>query len=74
MPNPQDRTAAPDCYHIAAPAMNAGEDLRRRLHLALRIAKRTLQVLGKDGFDGAEVPDGNFAAEKPIAETAMLLH
>jgi hypothetical protein len=54
--------------------MNAGEDLRRRLHLALRIAKRTLQVLGKDGFDGAEVPDGNFAAEKPIAETAMLLH
>jgi len=74
MPNLQDRIAAPASNRIAAPAMNAREDLRRRLHLALRIAERTLEFLGKDGFNGAEVPDGNFAAEKPLAETAMLLH
>ena len=77
MPNPQDLTAAPGCDRFAAPdviAAEAGQDLRRRLHLALRIAERTLQFLGKDGFDGAEVPDGNFAAEKPLAETAMLLY
>ena len=77
MPNPQDRTAAPGCGRIAATAViaaEAGQDLQRRLHLALRIAERTLQFLGKDGFDGAEVPDGNFAAEKPLAETAMLLY
>lgn len=55
-------------------AEDVGQDLRRRLHLALHIAGRTLQFLGKDGFDGAEVPDGNFAAEKPLAETAMLLY
>ncbi|MBW7964515.1 DUF6895 family protein [Bradyrhizobium sp. BR 10261] len=77
MPNLQDRTAAPGCNRIAAGAANAAEvaqDLRRRLQLAVRIAERTLQFLGKDGFDGAEVPDGNFAAEKPLAETAMLLY
>jgi hypothetical protein len=71
MPNPQDHAAAP------ARTVNdaeATQDLRRRLHLALRIAGRTLAFLGRDGFDGAEVPDGNFAAEKPLAETAMLLY
>jgi len=30
--------------------------------------------LGADGFHGADLPEGNFAAEKPLAETAMLLY
>ncbi|MCP3472108.1 hypothetical protein NLM33_17460 [Bradyrhizobium sp. CCGUVB1N3] len=50
------------------------QDLRRRLRLAMRIAARTVQFLGEDGFDGSDLPEGNFAAEKPLAETAMLLH
>jgi hypothetical protein len=48
--------------------------LLKRLDLALRIAERTVQFLGADGFNGAELPEGNFAAEKPLAETAMLLY
>src|SRR5271169_1800384 len=47
--------------------------LLSRLGLALRIAERTIQFLGADGFHGADLPEGNFAAEKPLAETAMLL-
>lgn len=50
------------------------EELLRRLALALRIGKRTIKHLGAEGFRGAELPEGNFAAEKPLAETAMLLH
>jgi hypothetical protein len=42
--------------------------------LALRIAERTIQFLGADGFNGADLPEGNFAPEKPLAETAMLLY
>ena len=42
--------------------------------MALRIAERTIQFLGTNGFNEADVPEGNFAAEKPIAETAMLLY
>ena len=49
-------------------------DLLRRLQLALRIGQRTLQFLGKDGFSGSDVAEGNFAAEKPLAEAAMLLY
>jgi hypothetical protein len=48
--------------------------LLKRLGLALRIAERTIRFLGADGFNGAELPEGNFAAEKPLAETAMLLY
>ena len=48
--------------------------LLKRLGLALRIAERTIQFLGADGFNGADLPEGNFAAEKPLAETAMLLY
>jgi hypothetical protein len=48
--------------------------LLKRLGLALRIAERTIQFLGADGFNGADSPEGNFAAEKPLAETAMLLY
>jgi hypothetical protein len=48
--------------------------LLKRLGLALRIAERAIQFLGADGFGGADSPDGNFAAEKPLAETAMLLY
>lgn len=48
--------------------------LLQRLALALRIGKRTVQYLGADGFKGADLPEGNFAAEKPLAETAMLLY
>jgi hypothetical protein len=50
------------------------QSLLKRLVLALRIASRTIQYLGADGFNGADLPEGNFAAEKPIAETAMLLY
>src|SRR5260370_21919668 len=46
----------------------------RRLSLDLRIAERTIQFLGEDGFNGSDLPEGNFAAEKPLAETAMLLY
>ncbi len=76
MPNSQDRTA-PDAHRSAASASadpDAAFDLRRRLNLALQIAVRTVQFLGADGFDGADAPEGNFAAEKPLAETAMLLY
>ena len=48
--------------------------LLKRLNLALRIARRTIQFLGEKGFAGAELPEGNFAAEKPLAEAAMLLY
>ena len=50
------------------------QSLLKRLVLALRIGKRTIQYLGADGFSGADLPEGNFAAEKPLAETAMLLY
>jgi hypothetical protein len=50
------------------------QHLFKRLGLALRIADRTIQFLGADGFSGADFPEGNFAAEKPLAETAMLLY
>jgi hypothetical protein len=61
-----------NCKQVGS--QNVRRDLRRRLLLALRIAERTLQFLGADGFDGSDVPEGNFAAEKPLAETAMLLY
>src|SRR5260221_11150305 len=48
--------------------------LLKRLSLALRIAEKTIQFLGVVGFDGSDLPEGNFAAEKPLAETAMLLY
>ena len=48
--------------------------LLKRLGLALRIAERTIHFLGADGFNGADLPEGNFAAEKPLAEAAMLLY
>lgn len=50
------------------------QNLLKRLGLALRIAERTIQFLGPDGFNGSDLPEGNFAAEKPLAETAMLLY
>src|SRR5581483_4265448 len=50
------------------------DQLLKRLSLALRIARRTVQFLGAKGFTGAELPEGNFAAEKPLAEAAMLLY
>jgi hypothetical protein len=49
-------------------------ELLRRVDRALKIADRAIQYLGKRGFNDAEEPEGNFAAEKPIAETAMLLY
>jgi hypothetical protein len=57
--------------------LNNAEDRQRllkRLNLALRIARRTVQFLGAKGFAGADLPEGNFAAEKPLAEAAMLLY
>ncbi len=53
---------------------DARKDLLRRVVLALKVAERTIRFLGVDGFDGAESPEGNFAAEKPLAEAAMLVY
>jgi hypothetical protein len=50
------------------------QNLLQRLSLAFRIAERTIQFLGTDGFNRSDLPEGNFAAEKPLAETAMLLY
>ncbi|MBR0717282.1 DUF6895 family protein [Bradyrhizobium liaoningense] len=77
MQNPHDHKAALDrlLSHASAPHQaEFRQNLLQRLHLALRIAGRTVQFLGTDGFDGSDHPDGNFAAEKPLAETAMLLY
>jgi hypothetical protein len=49
-------------------------NLSKRLNLALSIAERTIRFLGTDGFSGSDLREGNFAAEKPLAETAMLLY
>lgn len=59
-----------------APLKNIGDRQRllERLNLALRIARRTIQYLGRTGFMGADLPEGNFLAEKPLAEAAMLLY
>lgn len=46
----------------------------RRLCLALNIAKRAIGFLGEDGYRDEEVPEGSFGPDKPLAETAMLLH
>jgi hypothetical protein len=62
--------------NLEVPVHAAGvrQGLLKRLGLALRIAGRTIKFLGADGFNGADLPEGNFAAEKPLAETAMLLY
>lgn len=73
---PQMSQVAPhrDRKDVRLQQLDVRRDLRRRLLLALRIAERTLQFLGTDGFDGSDMPEGNFAAEKPLAETAMLIY
>ena len=59
-----------------APLKNIGDRQRllERLNLALRIARRTIQYLGRTDFMGADLPEGNFLPEKPLAEAAMLLY
>jgi len=52
----------------------AQADLAARLCHALDIAKRTVTVFALNGFKDGEAPADNFGAEKPIAETAMLLY
>ncbi len=54
--------------------VGARQRLLKHLGLALGIAERTVRFLGAEGFSGADLPEGNFAAEKPLAETAMLLY
>lgn len=46
----------------------------RRLCVALTIAKRALGFLAEGGFCDEEVPQASFGPDKPLAETAMLLH
>jgi hypothetical protein len=50
------------------------EDLERRLALALRIAERTILVLGQGGYRDEGAREDSFGPDKPLAETAMLLH
>ena len=52
----------------------AQEDLVRRLCLALDIAMRAIEFLAKDGYRDPQTPEDSFGPDKPIAETAMLLH
>jgi len=59
---------------VTAQDSGVRQNLLRRLRLALKIAGRTIRFLGAKGFSGADSPAGNFAAEKPLAETAMLLY
>src|SRR6202011_5339178 len=77
MRNLNERKAALDGNDGHCPGSQDVEvrpNLLKRLSLALRIAERTIQFLGADGFNGSDLPEGNFAAEKPLAETAMLLY
>lgn len=49
-------------------------DLERRLALALKIAGRTVSVLGQGGYRDEAALEDSFGPDKPLAETAMLLH
>lgn len=49
-------------------------DLERRLALALKIAGRTISLLGQDGYRDEAALEDSFGPDKPLAETAMLLH
>lgn len=50
------------------------EDLTRRLDRALGIARRTVTLLGEQGYRDDTTPQDSFGPDKPLAETAMLLH
>ena len=50
------------------------EKLVRRLCLALTVAKRAIRILGDGGYFDDEIPEDSFGPDKPLAETAMLLH
>lgn len=50
------------------------EDLTRRLDMALGIARRTVSLLGEQGYRDDTAPQDSFGPDKPLAETAMLLH
>ncbi len=52
----------------------AEPDLVRRLDRALRIARRVVEVLGETGYQDDATPEDGFSPDKPLAETAMLLH
>ncbi len=55
------------------PAWDAN-DLERRVVRALDIARATLQSFAAEGHVDVDVPALSFGPEKPVAETAMLLH
>jgi hypothetical protein len=63
-----------ESFRVSMEGARVRQSLLDRLVLALSIARRTIQYLGAKGFNGADLPEGNFAAEKPLAETAMLLY
>jgi hypothetical protein len=50
------------------------EDLIRRVALALRVAKRAIKYLGRNGYREEDDPEDSFGPDKPLAETAMLLY
>jgi hypothetical protein len=62
----------PSAASEAPPVDWSRDDLVRRLLLALRIAGRTLHYLGDRGY--VDSGEEDFGPDKPLAETAMLLH
>jgi hypothetical protein len=49
-------------------------DLVRRLCLSLAVADRAVTHLGETGYRDEDDLEGSFGPDKPLAETAMLLH
>lgn len=59
---------------VPALASWSREDLVRRTRLALSIATRAIDVLGRGGYRDEQAPQDSFGPDKPLAETAMLLY
>lgn len=58
----------------SGPSSWPDDDLVRRLCLALGIAERAIGILGDNGYRDGAAPEDSFGPDKPLAETAMLLH
>jgi len=62
-------------HHRSEPVSRWDErDLEERLCRALDIARKTVLAFGLDGYTDTETPAYSFGAEKPLAETSMLMY